>query len=348
MSNSVRIGRDIENYLKDYLRRLSIWPKNGNFRLIENDLRLMKSGKQEGLDINWSISFDFLGTEYKWFFEAKGKGKSKHQKSGEYTNFHINIIADKLLQLIGRSDLDIDCWCLFAPYLRLDDNDKRLLKNIENYLPFRLLIWDKNYLPRSLWTVSENLFKEIYPRRRRYPAKNDLDKYINDIKRECIKGRFIKNIHKRFLFIKQDLKTKCEREIILCKELVSTKSLSQDIRHFNYFLEFQGVKFYIEKKYLQKAITDKENLEVKEQIAKALKTENLINIFSYSKNKDNITLYEEIKKYLSDDDIPFAKFIVRHKFKEFREIDFIKLNSSSYFGVGNNKDILFENIIEEL
>lgn len=348
MPSSVQTGKNIENYLRKYLRQLSLYPQDGNFRLIEEDLRLMKSGKQGGLDINWDIRFDLFGVQYKWFFEAKGIGITKYKNKNQYTNFQIKLIADKLLQLLGRIDLDIDCWCLFAPYLRLDENDKNLLRNLELHLPFRLLVWDGYYLPGNIYVASKKLFKAIYPNTNKGNLnKRSIDDYVVGIKKECIRGRFTKNIHERYLFLKQGLRRRCERKIILCKEPVINKKQPHVTTDYEYFLEVQGVKYSIQKAVLEKSIKDTENTKIGKLVIKTPKKENLLEIFKKAKNKDRKSLFNEIKNYLSKRDTPFAKFVVLHKYKDFKELDFIKLNSSSYFGGENNKDILFENIIED-
>jgi len=123
--NSAKIGQRIESDLKDYLELMSV--NKANIGILNNDLRLMKAGKQSGLDLNWDLSFNLSGMQYRWFFEAKGEGFTEYKNSFKHVNFKIGLISDKLLQLIGRSDLDIDCWCLFAPYIKLDGNDKREL-----------------------------------------------------------------------------------------------------------------------------------------------------------------------------------------------------------------------------
>ncbi|NQV12851.1 MAG: hypothetical protein HQ530_00925 [Parcubacteria group bacterium] len=344
MSSPVKTGQDIERYLKDYLRQLSISPKR--FSIIEKDLRIMKAGSQGGLDINWKINFDLYGLEYRWFLEAKGTGKKQYKKTGRYKNFQMNIIADKLLQLLGRSDLNIDCWCLFAPYLRLDENDDSVLRSLEYYLPFKLIIWDKNYLYKRIWSISESLFKKIYFTKRKYPAKGVIDPYIADIKRDCIAGRFIMNINKNYYFIKQELKDKCERQIILCKELSKRPKQPKTSESYKHFFEFQGVKYFIDEKELKKVLNDFEISGSGRESVKSFKKDNLINVFNNATSGEDRSLYQEIRGYLLDDDLPFAKFVVIHKLEEFKEVDFIKLNSSSYFGVENNKDILFENIVE--
>ncbi len=343
--SSARIGQRIESDLKNYLELMSV--NKTDIKIFSNDLRLMKSGKQSGLDLNWDLSFNLSGTQYHWFFEAKGEGFTKYINSGKHGNFKIGLIADKLLQLIGRSDLDVDCWCLFAPYVKLDGNDKNELENIGMHLPFKLVIWDKNTLTAHLGSLSSNLFKKTYFKAKRRSYKIELDQVINEIKSNSIQGRFQKNIHRNFFILKNDLKNKCERTIIFCKEPIKEKANKELIYIDKYFFEYQKAKYYVERSILNEVNNDLESLTIGTNIFKEPKVDKLKKVLCESKN-NGMSLFDDLKKLVSDKGAPFIKITFLKKINEFPILDFVKINSSAHFGVMGNKDILFEKIEDYL
>lgn len=343
--SSAKIGQRIEADLKDYLELISA--DKAHIDIFSEDLRLMKSGKQSGLDLNWDLSFNLSGAQYRWFFEAKGEGFTKYRNGAKHENFKIGLIADKLLQLIGRSDLDIDCWCLFAPYIKLDGNDKRELENIGLHLPFKLVIWDKSILSIYLGSLAPRLFKKTYSKAKKCCRRIGLGQVVSEIKSNSIRGRFQKHIHRNFYILKNDLKNKCERIIIFCKEPIEEKEDNKTIVIDKYFFEYQKAKYFIEKSILDKVNNDLENLTVGTNTFKEPKIDNLKKVLYESKN-NGISLFDDLKILVSDKEIPFIKILFLKKIDEFPNLDFVKINSSTHFGVIGNKDILFEKIEDHL
>ncbi len=297
----------------------------------------MKSGSQGGLDLNWDISFSLSGVSYKWFFEAKGKGFEKYKRDGAHENFQISLISDKLLQLIGRSDLNIDCWCLFAPYIRLDGGDRRELESIGRHLPFHLVIWDKNILPVHLGSCAPMLFKKIYSKAKKYPQKIELNQVVSEIKSSSIKGRFQRNIHRHFYILRDEFQSKCERTIIFCKEPQKGPRSTTD----KYFFEFQRTKYYVRRSVLEEVNSDLETTNIGTRAFSEPKIEKLIAALGEARSGGN-NLFEALKNLLKDKSAPFVRVAFLKKLKGFDNLDFIKINSSSFFGVVGNKDILFE------
>lgn len=311
---SARIGKRIESDLKDYLELMSV--NKADIRIFNNDLRLMKAGKQSGLDLNWDLSFNLSGTQYRWFFEAKGEGFTKYKNGATHENFRIGLIADKLLQLIGRSDLDIDCWCLFAPYVKLDGNDKRELENIGLHLPFRLVIWDKSILSIHLGSLSASLFKKTYSKAKNRSHKIELEQIVNEIKSNSIQGRFQKNIHRNFYILKSDLKNKCERVIIFCKEPVKKIIGQKVITIDKYFFEYQKAKYFIEKSILEEVDNDLENLIIGTNTFKEPKIDKLKKVLCESTN-NGTSLFNDLKTLISDKGAPFIKILFLKRLMNF-------------------------------
>ncbi len=345
--SSTKIGKKIEAQLKEYLEKLAIIPKS--FLFFNKDLRLMKSGKQSGIDLNWDLNFNLGGTDYKWYFESKGRGRSEYRTNKQYQNFTLSLISDKLLQLLGRADLNIDCWCLFAPYIRLDESNKREIEHIQKHLSFKLCIWDKDFLFPRIKVVHPGLFHTIYSRHHIKESKGasktaviDLDNYVWEIITDSIEGYFLKKIHERYRVLKRDVETKCNREMLFSKNPAK-----------GYFFQYQGANYYIHEKHLTKAIRDVEvislkrylgdikDISVRNMVGGNFKIKNLINIFDNALCEKR-SLYRMLRDYLNDPEIPFARICVVFKISDFANLSFSKLDSSIHFGTTENKNLLFK------
>ena len=210
-----------------------------------------------------------------------------------------------------------------------------------------MIIWDKNILSSHLGSLSNKLFKKIYTRAKKCHRKIGLEQVVNEIKSNSIKGRFQKNIHRNYYILKDDLKNKCERTIIFCKEPIEGKESEREITVNKYFFEYQKTKYFIEKSILDGVNNDLEDLTVGINTFKEPKIDNLKKILCESKN-GNMSLFNELKTLISDEATPFVKIIFLKKINEFPNLDFVKINSSTFFGAIGNKDILFEKIEDYL
>lgn len=360
MPQSHKIGRKVEEFLKQFLNEL-VFEIDDPPRIISDDLRLMSSGEQHGLDLNWEIRFNQGAIQYKWFFEAKGKGYSKYldKKTWRHETYKLSIISDKLLQALSYYGLDIDCWCLFAPYLKLDEADKKELSKIQEFLPFKLVVWDKDFLFHRLRSINVDLFKVIYPKEavsRRVPGEFTKIKTINSIRDLSIFGRFWNALHRRYWVIRNDIKQKCKTKIIFQCEFQESRDQETDARIHTkqfYFLYLRD-KYFIDKAYLDQATQEEvtktitvsgdeviDNRRLEEANREAIR---LVFVNSIKENTQE-TLSENIQDLLDGDDIPFMQVEIKHKISDYAEtIPFELLNSSTYFGCSEDKPIYFGSV----
>lgn len=354
---SAKIGKKVESKLKEYLEKIAIIPKS--FPIFSKDLRLMKSGKQSGIDLNWDLNFNLGGPDYKWYFESKGFGMSDYRNSKKYQNFTLSLISDKLLQLLGRTDLNIDCWCLFIPYARLDETDKIEIAHIQNHLPFKLCIWDVDFLFHRIKLIHPELFNTIYFKHKikinaASSVVNNLDNYVWEIIEDTLEGYFTRKIHEKYRLLKRELEARCNREIIFGKDL--GKGLGEGQKEGKgYFFQYQGANYYVPEEHLKNAIREAEKISLEKNqgfgdikgaslgnmLGGNYKINDLIQIFENALCGGK-SLYQMLQEYLNDPDILFARISVVFKIRDFSNLSFSKLDSSIHFGTTDNKDLLFK------
>ncbi len=377
MPNSQQIGANIENLLKDFLSSLSFVLEDP-VRIFPDDLSLMNSGSQHGLDLRWEIRFNQGGIRYTWFFESKGVGESDYLRTppGGNKPFHIRLISDKLLQILSYSTLDyagrgIDCWCLFAPYLKIDNADRNELDRIQAYLPLRLVIWDKDFLFSKLKHINPSLFQTIYTNDTNSETRSvDVSRsLINVIREYSVSRKFWNNIHRKYTSIRNDIVNRCKKELIFQSEILPpaqtpTASGHSPQRVTFYYFEFNGKKYYVEANILQQAIaTPAEYSVVSPSPSPAMDEEEIGEISSDTvpseeSNLDSVrnvfvnsicrdtgrSLHTEFADLLNDVNNPFLHIQIKHKIPTFVEKIFFELiHDGSYFGC-DDKPVYFESI----
>lgn len=378
VQSSQQIGTNIEVLLKDFLSSLSFVLEEP-VRIFPDDLRLMNSGSQHGLDLKWEMRFNQGGIRYTWYFESKGVGETEylHTTPGGHKPFHIKLISDKLLQVLSYSTLNyadrgIDCWCLFAPYIKLDTDDRGELDRIQAYLPFRLLVWDKDFLFPKLKHINPSLFQRIYTHDSNsgVPSTDAIKLLINSIREHSVSGKFWNNIHRKYTSIRNDIVDRCKKELILQSEILppsqtSTSSSQSLLRITSYYFEFSSRKYYVDANILQQAIAtptthlidspspspamDEEEID-SETSSESVSSEdtNLDSVRSVFINaicrETNRSLHTELADLLNNTNNPFLHIQIKHKIPTFIEkIFFEVIHDGSYFGC-EDKPVYFESI----
>jgi len=354
-----KIGKEVESLLKELLCKVSF---DKNFNIFSKRISLMKSGRQFGLDLNWDINFKGDIT-YRWFFEAKGNGFEHYKRHKEPKSFRLNLISDKLLQILSNWKYKVDCWCLFIPYQRLDGTDEGQLEDLEIYFPFKIVIMDFDYLQKIQY-ILPNLYRKIYLRDTKIRNSSKKD-YIKELEKDIIQnskhGRFLQNIHKEFIIKRNEIVDKCKRYITFNKEVRSSQEQDLTIQKKTFYFLYDGDKYFVDEQIIKSALELKaqSKLDVVDRpesigvidknirCRKELDKENLLKVLQSSKSNDNRNLFDTLKKYLERKDIPFLHLVVRHMFTDYLALDFSIINSSHYFGLTKEKPIFFETIIKE-
>jgi len=353
------IGSGIEKLLKEYLQELSFH----NFGIMSKNLSLMKSGRQSGLDLSWSVCFSQESTQFKWFFEAKGKGLTKYGETGKTDSFNLSYISDKLLQVLSSWSYEIDCWCLFIPYLRLDERDRKEIKEFQKIFPFNLIIWDKQFCD-SVMQLTPSFYHTLYYKDCRKAAnkkqvrisRNDL---LLTLKRDSMYGIFLKKIHKEYSHIRADIERKCRKEMFFLKQIeeVRHKDRTQYISRF-YFL-VDKIKFYIDKSYLDKAIRNPKDIAPKMldidrveaypsrpirevNVDEAIEHTILLRILRNAFDKNERSLFEYFKELVNEKDVIFLYVSVKHKYPDYNMLSFLRVDSALYFECSEEKPVIFD------
>ena len=353
------IGSRTEKLLKEYLQELSFH----DFGIISKNLSLMKSGRQYGFDLSWSICFSHEGTQFKWFFEAKGRGLTKYRKTGKTDVFKLSYISDKLLQVLSSWSYEIDCWCLFIPYLRLDERDRKEINELQKIFPFNLIIWDKQFCDSAM-QLTPDFYRTLYPREGRKVAnKKQVRIFRNnlllDFKRDSIYGKFLKKIHKEYSHIRADIEQKCRKEMFFSKQIeeVRHKDQTQLISRF-YFL-VDRIRFYIDKSYLDKAIGNPKDIAPKMLDIDRVETypsqpvrevnvdraiEHTISLLILKKalDKNKRSLFKYFKELVNEKDVIFLYVSVKHKYPDYDMLSFLRIDSALYFDCSEEKPVIFD------
>lgn len=375
---SQEIGANVENLLKQFLTGLSFSIENP-VRVFPDDITLMNSGSQHGLDLRWEVRFNQGGIRYTWYFESKGVGETEYLRTtpGGDQPFHIRLISDKLLQVLSYNILNyanrgVDCWCLFAPYIKLDADDRNELERLQAYLPFRLVIWDKDYLFPKLKHISPQLFQTIYSRDVNDVTPSiDVTKSVTIMIREhSVSGKFWNNVHKRYSAIRNDIVDRCKQEIILQSEIPPpaqdpTSQSHSPVRVTLYYFEFKSKKYYVDVSILQQAvaIADAQAVDAPSPSPALDESETggvIVSspVISESTNLDSVrnvfinaicretqkSLHDEFAELLRDVNNPFLHIQIKHKIPTFVEkIFFEVIHDGTYFGC-EDKPVYFESL----
>lgn len=335
-STPEEIGQDVENHLESFLqsiglatRSLSANPtQSSEIEVIADDLRLMNRGEQYGLDASWVIHFSDKGKTFNWYFEAKGHGFTdyKNKPRSKHKPFHIKLVAEKLLKALTLHSKDIHCWCLFAPYISCDEGDLNELRDLAEYLPFKLIVWDKNFLYKYLPSINKDLFSTLYFLEQ---STSTIDQNTADYLKELVKtnsheGLFWNTVQKQYYVIRRSIVNRCKKKIIFDS---STEYVSQEDevipRSFN-----TTYKFIYES---DEFVTSSDDL------SRATSIEGVKRLFAGALNNESISLSNKLKDFFDDDNNPYLQIILEHRSGDYRKcIPFYEIHSSTNFG--SNKD----------
>jgi len=356
---SQEIGSRTEKLLKEYLQELSFH----DFGIIPRNLSLMKSGTQYGFDLSWSICFSQEGTQFKWFFEAKSRGMTKYKDTGKTDVFKLSYISDKLLQVLSSWSYEIDCWCLFIPYLRLDERDRKEIKELQKIFPFNLIIWDKQFC-ESVMQLTPDFYRTLYPEEDRKVAnKKQVRIFRNDLllnfKRDSMYGKFLKKIHKEYSHIRADIEQKCRKEMFFSKKIEAVRHKDQTRYISRFYFIVDKIKFYIDKSYLDEAIGNPKNIAPKMldidrvetypsppvrevNVDKVIEHEILLLILKKALDKNKRSLFRYFKELVNEKDVIFLYVSVKHKYPDYNMLSFLRVDSALYFDCSEEKPVIFD------
>lgn len=331
-----QIGQDVENQLIVFLNTIGLTVDD--VEVIPEDLRLMNRGEQYGLDASWVIHFSDMGKSFNWYFEAKGHGFLEYGKKprSKHIPFNIKLIADKLLKSLSLHGRDIHCWCLFAPYVSCDEGDLIELKQLAEHFPFKLIIWDKNFLHQKLPYVSGDLFSTLYFLDQLTLPTNPqvINSITKDIKAASYEGLFWNKVQKQYFSIRRSILSKCRRKIVFESDIQYGFSNEREIpRTFitTYKFIYEGDEF----------ITNEENLSA------AVNIEGVKKLLSSALNSQSISLSSKLKEFLDEEQNPYLQITLEHRSGDFKNcIPYYEINSSTNFGCLIDKPALIK--VEEI
>ncbi|MDO8511771.1 MAG: hypothetical protein Q7S57_00720 [bacterium] len=149
-------GQQLENNLANIMRNLFTplyWPN--------------RSGLQNGYDAY--ANFKIQGKEYFWKFECKDLNRQKHNHNySDVLEVELSDFSDKILELMSMgSSYYPDVYCIFIPHKRYKSNtifSERLTSlNVINKFPFKISIWDFDFLKDKIPHLNIIDANEIFP-----------------------------------------------------------------------------------------------------------------------------------------------------------------------------------------
>lgn len=152
MSSGLALEKNLESLITSFITT-SYWPS--------------RSGTQNGYDAY--ARFRVEDTEYIWKFECKD-----HNADRQLINFsnvaeiEISDFSDKIMQIMAQEDGGFPhIFCLFIPHKRIGGNnilrDSLRDWNCKNKFPFKILIWDFDFLKDIVPNINHQSAKNIYP-----------------------------------------------------------------------------------------------------------------------------------------------------------------------------------------
>ena len=345
-STPEEIGQDVENHLENFLQSIGIATRSlspnptqlAEIEVITEDLRLMNRGEQYGLDASWVVHFSDKGKTFNWYFEAKGHGFTdyKNKPRSKHKPFHIKLVAEKLLKALTLHSKDVHCWCLFAPYISCDEGDLNELRDLAEYLPFKLIIWDKNFLYKYLPSINSDLFSTLYFLEQSAPsADQNLASFLKEIvKTHSHEGLFWNTVQKQYSVIRRSIVNKCKKKIVFDS---STEYVPQEEeiipRSFS-----TTYKFIYESDEFVTNTTD---------LSGATTIEGVKRLFAGALNSSSVSLSSKLKEFFDDDDNPYLQIVLEHRCGGYRNsIPFYEIHSSTNFGSSKDKPAFIK--VEEM
>lgn len=339
------IGQEVENHLENFLQSIGLTARlsssnptqPASIEVISEDLRLMNRGEQYGLDASWVIHFSDRGKTFNWYFEAKGHGFTDYinKPRSKHKPFHIKLIADKLLKSLTLHSKDIHCWCLFAPYISCDEGDLNELRDLAEYFPFKLIIWDKNFLYKFLPSINPNLFSTLYFLDGQVSGDpSDINSLKEFVKASSHEGFFWNTIQKEYSVIKRSIVNRCKKKIIFESSTEQIAQEDQSIpRSFNttYKFIYESEEFVISTDDLSGATT----------------IEGVKRLFAGAINDQSVSLSNKLKDFLEVDENLYLQIILEHRSGDYRNtIPFYEIHSGTNFGSTKDKPAFIK--VEEM
>ena len=178
-------GKQLEKNLKNIMRQfftLKYWPS--------------RSGVQDGFDAYAKFNID--DKDYIWKYECKDHNAQKHKQNFDYLKeIEISDFSDKIMQIMARGEPYPHVFCLFFPH-KIIGNNTRLRDSIDswnlyNKFPFKIRIWDFDFLKDIIPSIDSADADLIYPNA---PVKDKskhegvIKELSKEIKKESIDGYF--------------------------------------------------------------------------------------------------------------------------------------------------------------
>jgi len=256
-----------------------------------------KSGKQFGFDIGW----DIMSEKVIWHFESKGNHSRKS----------INIIGEiskKLTESIAGHGTDFHCWCLFLPYIEIDENERQQIRNLEKlYLfPYKIVVWDKNFLKNNSLFLKNILIQPNIER--------DLKKLIKSSSSEGLfRNRLFKKviIQRKTLVIKNSFKIYIDSyEKNKYRFRINSNDKTEGSSRQFFLLKKSQIK--ISKKPILLGIIDKETkVNEKESLSVQDMTNSIQEISDIETQKEELIKILKLAKQKSQTLFDFIKLTIR-------------------------------------
>lgn len=182
----------------------------GLIKLITQVYWPSRSGRQDGFD-SYS-KFYFGDREYIWKFESKDLNAKKHKANfTDLVELESRDFTDKIMQVMARRDrlLFPHVFCVFVPHKEIGTNNTLREDidswNIYNKFPFKILVWDFQFLSPIIPHISSPHAGSIYPNAP-YSNKRLSRKVIGRLKQEIEKESIDGFFHNRSYIKERDAK----------------------------------------------------------------------------------------------------------------------------------------------
>jgi len=180
MSSGLALEKNLESLITSFITH-SYWPS--------------RSGTQNGYDAY--ARFRIEDVEYIWKFECKDHHADHQLKNfSDVIEIEISDFSEKIMQIMAQEDGGFPhIFCLFIPHKKIGGNnilrDSLRNWNCKNKFPFKILIWDFDFLKDIVPNINHQSAKSIYPNA---PSMNNLnhdqavEKIISKISKESKDG----------------------------------------------------------------------------------------------------------------------------------------------------------------
>ena len=198
MSSGLALEKNLESLITSFITP-SYWPS--------------RSGTQNGYDA--FARFRVEDAEYVWKFECKDHHADHQLKNfSDVTEIEISDFSEKIMQIMAQEDGGFPhIFCLFIPHKRIGGNnilrDSLRNWNCKNKFPFKILIWDFDFLKDIVPNINHQSAKNIYPNA---PSMGNLN---HDQAVEKIKSEINKESKDGYLFNRSYIKERKSKGTVL-------------------------------------------------------------------------------------------------------------------------------------